>query len=706
MMKKLLPILFSLTVFSALAQTPAADSLRKILRSSAVDTLKMHATTELVYEYLGIDIDSAIYLGEQELKRYGKNPNSLLVSDIYAALGTAYGYKRDFKNSLTNFTSSLNLLKKTKEQQAIAKAYFNIGLIFYYTDDYKNAAANYIEAQKILEGLKDTKTLPTIYNGLGGIYKDMTSYAEGLRYYEKALGMYRTNKDSVGLASIYNNMGNIYDYQEKFDDALKAYFTSLQIKRAIHYERGISSTLNNIGIILSKLNKVDTALVCYKEALKYSLQNQDMMSQAVSYDAMGMVYYKKGDYTTALNYLEKSIAISRDVNSKLDLVSSYEKIALCYAAKGNYKKAYDYQLLLQTTKDSILSAKSNAMVSEMNAKYESEKKQLQIDNLNKDNQLQEQQIREKETEVRQQNLQKLFFALGFILVSVLAFFIFRGYNIKKKSNEIITQQKEEVQWQRDLLEVKNKEITDSINYAKRIQSALFAGEELLSKNLPEHFIFYKPKDIVSGDFYWAHAVEDKFFLCTADCTGHGVPGAFMSLLNISFLNEAIVEKQIHSPEKILSHVRQRIISSLNAEGSKTVSSDGMDAVLCVFDLKGMWLRFACANNPLWLYRNGEIKEFKADKMPVGLHYGDTKEFTLQTLGLRKGDIIYTFSDGYADQFGGENGKKFKYKNLQELLLANATLSMSEQRERLEMALDHWQGEMEQVDDVLLIGIRL
>lgn len=258
----------------------------------------------------------------------------------------------------------------------------------------------------------------------------------------------------------------------------------------------------------------------------------------------------------------------------------------------------------------------------------------------------------------------------------------------------------------NIIQEKNREITDSIHSAKRIQHALLASESLLQKHLPEHFVLYKPKDIVSGDFYWANVIDNKFILITADCTGHGVPGAFMSLLNISYLNEAIIEKKINSPEKILDYVRGQVISSLNPEGSDFESKDGMDATLCVYDFKGLWLRFACANTPLWIVRKNDVIRFKPDKMPVGMHHGEQKPFTANTVGLRKGDIVYTFTDGYADQFGGTRGKKFKYKALKELLLSIQDKSMAEQKIILETTFEKWKAGLEQVDDVLVIGIRI
>lgn len=248
---------------------------------------------------------------------------------------------------------------------------------------------------------------------------------------------------------------------------------------------------------------------------------------------------------------------------------------------------------------------------------------------------------------------------------------------------------------------KNKEMTDSINYAKKIQTSLLAHTDFLNINLPEHFVLFKPKDIVSGDFYWATKTKDFFYLAVCDSTGHGVPGAFMSLLNISFLNEAINEKNILEPNDIFNHVRQRLIDNMSG------AQDGMDAILLKIPLNFTTLNieYAAANNGPILIRDNEIIELKKDKMPVGK--GDNlNSFKLHTIELRKGDNLYLYTDGYADQFGGPKGKKFKYKTLNQLLLSATNLSMKQQFENLNLCFQSWKGELEQVDDVCLIGIKI
>lgn len=268
---------------------------------------------------------------------------------------------------------------------------------------------------------------------------------------------------------------------------------------------------------------------------------------------------------------------------------------------------------------------------------------------------------------------------------------------KNKDNKLITLQKH-------LVEAKQKEIIDSINYAQKIQSTLLANEELVNKHLLSHFVVFKPKDIVSGDFYWATIKNNRFYLGVCDSTGHGVPGAFMSLLNISFLNEAINQRGIIHPHKILNYVRERLISNISKDGNQ----DGMDGVLVCFESvkdKKTEITYSAANNAPLIVRNNSLQYLGYVKMPVGAG-SKTDDFVLRTVDYDKGDFLYLFTDGFADQFGGSKGKKFKSKALNQLLLANSGLNMEEQKQNLEAEFDNWKGNLEQVDDVCIIGIQL
>ncbi len=299
----------------------------------------------------------------------------------------------------------------------------------------------------------------------------------------------------------------------------------------------------------------------------------------------------------------------------------------------------------------------------------------------------------------------IIFSLGFISLVFLLFAI-RSNIQRKKANQLLFEQKKEVENQKQLVDEKQKEIVDSINYARRIQTALMAHDKLLSKHLPEHFVLFRPKDIVAGDFYWATSTPGGFMYITGDCTGHGVPGAFMSLLNISKLNETINQKNITRPDLVFNDIRNEITRALNPEDSTEDSKDGMDAVLCKLDLRGMKLQYAAANNSFYVIRNKEVIVCKADKMHVGKAFNTTGLFTYYEMDLQKGDCIYTFSDGYSDQFGGPNRKRFKSVQLKELLLHISEKPMPEQRSILNDKFESWKGNIEQIDDVLVIGVRV
>lgn len=301
--------------------------------------------------------------------------------------------------------------------------------------------------------------------------------------------------------------------------------------------------------------------------------------------------------------------------------------------------------------------------------------------------------------------------IAYVLLLIVAIFIFvRLYTKRLKDKNIqleniISQRTQTIVEQKHLVEEKHKEITDSINYAERIQRTFLATDELLNQYLKNYFIFFKPKDVVSGDFYWADILSNgNFILTTADSTGHGVPGAIMSLLNITSLEKAI--ENLTDPAEILNNTRQTIIKRLKKDGSSEGGKDGMDCSVIVFDFKNNQLLISAANNPVWIIRGNELLEIKPDKMPVGKHDRDQESFTIHTIDIKEGDLVYTLTDGFPDQFGGEKGKKFMSKNLKELLLKNSNLPINSQKTILETTFNNWVGTGEQVDDVTLIGIKI
>ena len=296
---------------------------------------------------------------------------------------------------------------------------------------------------------------------------------------------------------------------------------------------------------------------------------------------------------------------------------------------------------------------------------------------------------------------------GLALVLIFAVFMVNRFRVTNKQKQIIELKEIETQKQKHIIEDKHKEITDSINYAERIQRSFLASDELLKENLNDYFVFFQPKDIVSGDFYWASKLNNgHFVLVTADSTGHGVPGAIMSIINISCLEKAVEEQKLTEPNDILNHTRIKIIERLKKDGSAEGGKDGMDCSLISFDFKSYKLSYAAANNPIWIVRSNQLLEYVPDKMPVGKHDKDTISFTQHHIDIQTGDVVYALTDGLPDQFGGPKGKKFMYKQLKDLLISIALLPMTEQHHLLKTALNDWKGTFEQVDDVCIIGVRI
>jgi serine phosphatase RsbU (regulator of sigma subunit) len=320
--------------------------------------------------------------------------------------------------------------------------------------------------------------------------------------------------------------------------------------------------------------------------------------------------------------------------------------------------------------------------------------------------------------IEKQKMLIWFFVIALILVSGLGYFIYRGYRIKKESNiqleaknRLILQQKDEIQQQKEIAEsqrdqiaYQKKHITDSIHYALRIQTALLPSLELFSEKL-DHFVLYKPRDIVSGDFYWVAEIESRIMIISADCTGHGVPGAFMSMLGVSFLNEIILKKGIVQPDQVINSLREEIIRALKQKESDSEIKDGMDICVCLLDPEKRTLQFAGALCPLWILSKGELTEIKGDKMPVAIHDA-MKPFTNHWIDLKPGDTFYIFSDGFVDQFGGPNQKKFLSKNFKLTLGEIQSKSMYEQGAELDRIFEDWRKDVEQIDDVTVIGVRI
>jgi len=443
-------------------------------------------------------------------------------------------------------------------------------------------------------------------------------------------------------------------------------------------------------------------------------------------------YLKK--FNEAIVYANKSLQLAKEIESLEDEEAAHMNLSESYKGLGKYKEALDHFGLYKTLNDSIFNTEKHNQIAKMEAIFQSEKKQKEIELLNKDK---EKQVAVSAAESKKQKT--IIYSVVSILLLVLSFAIFayHSYLQKRKANILLAQQKieieekneelnqqnEEIATQRDTvikqkehIEEIHREVTDSIQYAKRIQTAVLPSLEYISvtlnlKSLLEYFILFKPRDIVSGDFYFFERRKNILLIAVADCTGHGVPGAFMSMLGFSFLQEIISKEEIQSAAHVLNELRDYVIKSLQQKGMTGEQKDGMDIIFVALNIETNIIQFAGANNPLWLISNTtkELTELKPDKMPVAI-YEKMNPFTNHSIQLHQGDIIYLVSDGYEDQFGGPKGKKFLTKNLKQLLSANSEKLMSEQKEILNNTIEDWKNnyteKCEQTDDITIVGIKI
>lgn len=666
-MKKILSIFLTLIVFSVSGQNFNLVDSMDVHTKELMSGLKSKWPQQKIYDFIT----------KHELQKYIlKNKDSIL-------------------SNFSDFEPQYFLLVVTAD-------------VFSDNLEYDEAQELALAALKTADSYKQVSAKGVIYNMLGNLYGELKLYSEGVKCFYESIAILQKENKQEKLAVIYSNFaGLLY----KMGHASRNYFDSTRVylgkSIAIANEFGdkahLQSAYQTLGLLETDLRNFSDAERALNKSLQLNKQLEDSEMVGYTYYQLGRCFVGQGKERTAriaIRFLDTAYQFAISL-SDMELVEEvvYEK-AYAYNQMGEYKLSSDHALRYAELNDSLTIVGNEKMIAELNQKYESARKEAQIKDLN---------LIQKEKQV-QLNRQRYFLIASVIvllIVIIAVITLYKSNQIRKRvnnqlneKNQLIEAQKREVTNQKELIETKNKEILDSINYARKIQLTLLANEELLKNNLSDYFVLFKPKDIVSGDFYWATLKGDKFYMAVCDCTGHGVPGAFMSLLNIGFLNEAINEKNISQPNEIFNYVRQRLIESVSREEQQ----DGMDGVLLCLDKSNGQLTYAAANNAPVLISSNTINELPFDKMPVGKGVHENK-FNLYGVKLAPSDVLYLYTDGYADQFGGPKGKKFKYKQLNELLLNIHTESTGTQKEKLETVFTNWKMGLEQVDDVCIMGLK-
>ncbi len=756
------------------AQVSTIDSLKKVVQNAPKDSNIVNNYLELAKIYSQLNADTAFVYCNLALKVGQKADFYKGVANSYRQIGILYYLKGENDKAIQNFTLSLKTWQEAGDSWGEARAYNNIGIIYKNLGQYDKALESYIKSSAIQKSIKDIDGLarsnnnianiyleqanfgqaleysflslksheelgnePEIastYNNIGNIYKVQEDFKKAIDYYEKALVISKKIGDKKSMADIYNNYGDIYKEKGRsgldsvnkkqidkyYITAIEYYQKSLPLYSEIGFKKGIALTNNSIGDINLKRGKFDNVIEFFDKSLKAYKEMGDKNGITYSYISYGNYYHEIKKFDEALKYYKQAFEITKELNSPPELVSEIaENMSKSYVATGQYQKAYESHKLFSEMEKRIRNKETagNLNKQEINYAVNKKQKEMELEQQKKD--------LKAEEEIRTQAMYTKGAFLGLALMALLAFFIYRGYRIKQKSNILLAAQKEEilqkneelkqlneeitaqrelVEIQRDIAVLKEKEITDSIQYAKRIQTAVLPHRNIFVNLIPDYFIYFKPRDIVSGDFYWMKKLDKYLVIAAADCTGHGVPGAFMSMLGISFLNE-IVTDHVVDPGDILNRLSLRIIDALHQTWRDDEAKDGMDIALTVINMETKELKFAGAYNPLLMIRNNELTEIKGNKMPIGIHIKDAEPFTNHSIQLQEKDTIYLFSDGYLDQFGGTSGGKFKSKQFKELLLSINNESMYIQKELIDSNFENWKGDLKQLDDILIIGMR-
>lgn len=769
------------------AKTYSADSLRKALLTQKQDTERVNTLLRMSSTYEDVNSDSALNIAMRALKiahqiawpsgiAYAQYDIGIYM-DIQGQLGEAEKYydsavaisiKYNFRYRLSQLNNVLGNLYSEESQYSKALDYYykslgydtlfdkgglsglynNIGLVYAEQGNYVKAEEYYFKSLEICEATNDKDGIATTESNLGNIYNQQGDFDKSLTCYQKSIQIDKEINKQDAIVFDYADIGNAYYSKKEYSKALSYFYKSIALAYSIGISQNISNSVGNIGLIFTDFFAGDsshselTYEVNGKEvSVKYSLlldsalryQNASESMARNDRSNLGLVYALKGEASIyvlekksdkAITLYKEALALADTLGVLKERTEISQALGHELMRVGNYEAAAHYLDNVLTLKDSLYSLEKEKQSGRLEAQFEYDKKLLE-----------QRHEREKEEAMaseqsKREKLVILCISLGLITVSVFLLVIFRRFRITNEQKKIIEKQKTEVDdaysklnSTHALLQEKDKDITDSIAYARKIQNAILPSDEHLKDVLGDFFVLYKPRDVVSGDFYWCHQEGNMVVFAVVDCTGHGVPGAFMSMIGNSTLGQVVIENGIYDAAEILNRMRNNLIKQLQQKGQESISRDGMDMAVCVWNKNTGSIQYSGANNSAYITGrgisngvNGNLKirihgddmiELLPDKQPMGYQEGRMETaFTSQIITLKKGNCIYLSSDGYQDQFGGERNKKFTSKGLRNLLTSIYEQPIPEQKKILNKTIEEWKGSNSQTDDICVMGVKI
>ncbi|MCB9175465.1 MAG: SpoIIE family protein phosphatase [Flavobacteriales bacterium] len=571
-------------------------------------------------------------------------------------LGHYYLVAQNYKEAVAALLLAKQLSTQLNDNDKLLASLELLTTLYVKIADFTTAAENCLEyIDKIQSLAKSNEMLLKAFLQLGDIYQSTHNFKEAIANYFRAYNLAKTIGNSKQESDALFKIGNAYNWNEELELAEEYLLENIAINKKEGYYNAWSHA--SLSILYTKLKRNDDALHTFEMSLDEAKAANDKQLIANISKSLGNLHIIMGNIDKAIEVLSESIRISEELNIKTVLMLANQFIAEAHEKKGDVAKAYLHFKRYFELNEEIKHTNTDVKLKGLQLKFD-------VDEAKKESEL----YRLKNIDLVNANTE-----------------------IERQKQEILT---------------KNKEITDSIVYAKRIQNAMLPDLNLLNEVATEHFVLFKPKDIVSGDFYWLAENDDCVYFAVIDCTGHGVPGAFLSIIANNLFNKAVYEQQLSGTDEILNYVHQEIISSLNKKATDS-GKDGMDVALCSIDKKRKTLTYSGAYNPICIFRKDNLTEIKADKFIIGNSLITQQHlFTPHTVDLQKNDMVYLFTDGFADQFGGPKGKKFKSKNLKKLFSQLAQYNCEVQFNKMEQIFTEWKGNLEQIDDICIMGVKI
>ena len=666
---------------------------------------------------------------------------------IHFGIAKAYRYQGKLQDALNEANASIAWLKPCGNPRIEASLLLAKGSICFKLGKYDEAVDALEKAEVIFIRMGPDKDLASGYNLLGGVQWARGNYPGAIKTFLKALRMKEKVADSLGIANVSNNIGIIYDDQKDYKNALVWYGRALKIYREKNFNSGLRNALNNIGVAYKNLKSFDRAITTLEESMVLEKKAGNISGIGFSANNLGEVFLQKGEYARAAVYFQQAIGALKESGEESSLPACYINLGRVKSMMGHSAEAVEYLkdglaravkhenielqkeasfCLYQIQKsggnccaalknfenfhslsDTLNDIQARKQMNELLVQYESEKKESRIHSLERERALQSVLLQKKRMELW------IFIIASFVFLVLALLFLYTYYQKRQAfkvlavKNREVQEKNEEISAQRDEISKTNLRLTDSITYAKTIQNALLSPIDSIKHYFSDYFYLNRPKDIVSGDFVWVAFRDSKMAFVSVDCTGHGVPGAFMSVLAISHLNQFFIEAPSLDPVWFISRMREKILENLHQRGNVDDSHDGLAIAIAVIDRETLSMDFAGAGMDSLIVRKEDSAysaiKVKGNRASIGYIPG-VPTYNMTSLSLKKGDQVYLFSDGFADQLGEKTGRKLLYSGFEQFVLGSAGLPLSEQKKALEEAYNSWKGTKDQVDDMMVFGL--